>query len=253
MVGTSKGYNMIHDDTDMSVILPGRIVSYYPANQTADITISAEKIFSNTEGKEQLSTRQMLVGVPVHTPYGGGWSLTFPIKTGDTCLIVFSQIGYDHWFYQDKDLGGTVESMPVPPLKRKFSEDDGFAMVGFNTIPRKIQSYHATHSQWRNDIADQVISLNDDKSITITSPVSVTINAPDVNVNCETADITASTKTTIDTPLTEITGNLLMVNGNFTMTNGIFTGQGVNFNNHIHSQGSDSNGDAEVDTGSPHN
>lgn len=237
---------MIHDDTDMSIILPGRIVSYYPTTQTADITISAEKVFSNIQGKEQLSTRQKLIGVPVHTPYGGGWSLTFPIKTGDTCLIMFSQVGYDHWLYEDKDTAGTISHMPVPTLKRKFSEDDGFAMVGFNTIPRKIASYHATHSQWRNEAATQVISLNSDSSIDITTPNNITIN-------CQNATVNASTKVKIDSPLTEITGDLIMPNGDLTMTNGTLTGQGVNFNNHIHSQGADSNGDSEVDTNGPHN
>jgi len=235
------------DNDKASILYPGRIVTYYPENQTADIKISAEKVYSNFDGKNKQTERQILKGVPVHTPYGGGWSLTFPIKTGDTCLIAFSQIGYDHWFYNDKDAGGTIIKQPVPHLMRHFSEDDGFAMVGFNTLPRKIQSYHATHSQWRNNVADQVISLNDDKSITITSPVSVTINSPktivnsaDVDVNCSTADITASSKVTLDTPLTEITGNLLMTTGNFTMTSGTFSGQGVNFNTHVHSQGNDS-------------
>jgi len=234
------------DNDDMSIILPGRIVTYYPTDQTADIQISAERIFSNIDSLLQQTDRQLLLDVPVHTPYGGGWSVTFPIKTGDTCLLCFSQIGYDHWLYKDLDRGGTVERQPVPHLKRQFSEDDGFAMVGFNTKPRAIQSYHPTHSQWRDEDASQVISLNDDETITITSPVALTINAPSVVVNCETTVINASTSVTMDTPLVTFTGDFDVPNGTYTLT-------GIDMNNHIHSQGNDGNGDAEVDTTGPHN
>ena len=222
------------DDDDMSIIYPARIVNYYPATQTADIKISAERVRSSVNQLLKIEGRQLIEDVPVHTPYGGGWSMTFPIKTGDTCLICFSQIGYDHWFIQDRDTGGTIATQPVPHLRRQFSEDDGFAMVGFNTKPRAIQSYHPTHSQWRDEDASQVISLNDNETITITSPVSLTVNAPSVVINCDTADINASTNVTIDSPLTKITGDLEMIDGDFTMTNGVFTDQGISYIDHRH-------------------
>jgi len=226
----------INNDS-FSILYPGRIVNYYPDSQTADITISAERIFSDTVEKLQQVDRQMLIGIPVHTAYGGGWSITFPIKTGDTCLIAFSQIGYDHWLYEDKDTGGTVSKQPVPHLRRQFSEDDGFAIVGFNTIPRKIQSYSSSNSQWRNDDTSQIISLNEDGSIDITSPNNVTITGSNISIVADNVTITASTQITLDSPETLVTGNL--------------TVGGISMNTHTHSQGNDSNGDAEVDTSGP--
>ena len=230
---------------DYSIIFPARIVKYYVDKQRADIQISAERVYASSEVKNGLATRTVLENVPVHTPSGGGWSMTMPIKTGDTCIILFSQIGYDHWLYEDKDKAGKIAGDPMPYLKRKFSVNDGFAIVGFNTFPRAIQSYHETHSQWRNEDAQQVISLNDDTSIAIDSPIKVTINAPIVEVNAPIVEINAPTKVTIDTPLAEFTGNLTMAFGTFSLG-------GVNMNDHIHSQDSDSGGDSEVDTGGPH-
>lgn len=210
-----------------SKLLPGRIVTYYPENQTADIKISAERIFNDTTALLQLTEREVLLGVPVHTPYGGGWSVTFPIKPGDTCLLAFSQIGYDHWLYQDKDTGGTVAKQPVPHLRRQFSEDDGFAMVGFNTIPRAIQGYSNSHSQWRNADVSQIISLNDDGTIEVTSPITVTIDAPQTII---TGHLTVNGN--INT-----TGTYDNSEGSMTITGDVIAGSGirdVSLLNHTH-------------------
>lgn len=217
---------------DISMILPGRIVTYYPNTQTADIQISAERVFSNIDGKEQVGIRQELKGVMVQTPYGGGWSITFPIGEGDSCIVMFSQIGFDHWMYEDKDTGGSIANQPVPHLKRQFSEDDGVAMVGFNTLPRAIQGYHPLHSQWRNEDVTQLISLNQDGSITVSSQVDVTINAPEITLN-------GGSVVNINTPTTNISGDL-NVGGSLVTTN-----TGVTMNGHVH------DGDSGGTTGVP--
>ena len=196
------------DNQKMSIILPARIVEFFPTTQTATIQISIETVFSYANSISDSKARKPLEGVPVHTVSGGGWAMTMPIKEGDTCLMYFSQQGYDHWLYEDKDEAGLLANLPKPWLRRQFSDDDGLALVGFNTLPRAIQNFSANHSQWRNEDAAQVISLNEDTSIEITSPVKLTINAPSVEVNCETADINASTKTTVTCPDSEFTGNV---------------------------------------------
>lgn len=198
------------------ITMPARIVSFDKDKQTATIQLSAEKLFGNAEVKSTAQLRKPLLNVPVHTVSGGGWSLTMPIKEGNTCIMWFSQVGYDHWLYENKDTAGTLAGLPKPWLRRKFSKDDGFALVGMNPIPSAVKNFTDDGSQWRNEDAVQNIHLKDDLSIEINSPVSVTINAPAVFVNCETADINASTATTINSPATTITGTL-DVQGSVTM------------------------------------
>ena len=225
-----------------SINLPARIITYYPENQTADIQICAERIASDAENDSEVVVREPLLEVPVHTPSGGGWAMTMPIKAGDTCILFFSQIGYDHWLYEDKDTAGTLAKLPKPWLQRKFSEDDGYALVGLNTLPRAIQSYSAVDSQWRNSDATQIIDLREDLSIVITSPVSITINAPECIVNAPSTtvnsdtttvnatvqadvvapitNITSSTSVTLTTPMTTMTGNCAVL-GALAVTGGI--------------------------------
>lgn len=216
-----------------SIIFPARIVTYDAATQTAEILVCAERITNNSNKSNVIEKRKSIKGVPVHTPSGGGWALTFPIKPGEPCLIMFSQVGYDHWFYEDKDEAGEFASLPQPWLMRQFNEDDGFAFVGLNNLKRTVPSYDAANSQWRGvDPTKQVISLNDDTSIEITSNISVTINAPSVEVNCATAAVNATASVdvvtpvvTIDAPVTNMTG-VLNVSG-VTTTGGIVVAGGA--------------------------
>ncbi len=198
---------MMVDNQKYSIILPARIVEYFAETQTATVQISAEQISNNAGTNQGTVIRKPIEDVPVHTPSGGGWAMTMPIKAGNTCIMFFSQIGYDHWLYEDKDTAGKIAGLPKPWLKRQFHEDDGYALVGLNTLPRAIKDYSATDSQWRNEDATQIISLNEDLSIRIDSPVSVTINAPVVVANCDSATVNASDSVTVETDVATVNAN----------------------------------------------
>ncbi len=170
------------DDEQYCIILPGRIVQYFSATQTATVKICAELVFSSSTKIGGLTKRVDLEDVPVHTPSGGGWAMTMPISAGDTCLLFFTQVGYDHWFTNDKDGTRLIAGLPDPSFMRKFSEDDGLALVGFNTLPRAIQNYSTNGSQWRNTDTTQNIHLKDDLSIEINSTTEVKITAPTITL-----------------------------------------------------------------------
>ena len=204
---------------------PGRVVEYFPATQTATVKVSNSRTYDTSTTDDEQVEPVLLYDVPVFTAGGGGWHMTFPIKAGDPCLLSFSEFGYDHWLLDNEDSAGIMaDGDPQHWTERRFSLDDGFAQVGWNNLPTAIQGYHATHSQWRNAVADQIISLNEDTSITITSPISVTVNAPAVTVIGSTVDFNTSTKITMTCPSVEITGTL-DVGGDITgAANGTFTG-----------------------------
>lgn len=234
---------------DYNFIIHGRILEYFPETQTATVKISGERLFSSTSDTRTRTPRTKIENVPVHTPSGGGWALTFPIKPNDTCLLLFSQQGYDHWLWEDLDEGGSFKGNPVFWLERKFSLKDGFAHVGYNTIPRKISDYSKENSEWRGeDSSLQVIRLKPDTSIEIESSVSVTVIAPVVNVESTTTNITATAACNITSPITNVSG-ILNVGGALNVT-GLTTGAGtmatpaimINgkpYSGHVHMHGQD--------------
>jgi len=207
--------------------LPGRIVEYFPDTQTATVKICVEKTYGDTEVEASKVTREDLRDVPVHTPGGGGWHVTFPIKEGDTCQLTFSQIGYDYWLFNDKDESGTLSGLPKPHLYRQFSEEDGYALVGYNTLPRAVQDYSEVHSQWRNEDASQKISLNEDLSI-------------DIKAGTTTINITKDGTIAIAAPLVTVTGDLT-VDGTITSNTSVVSPSmvtgGKELTNHNHPAG----------------
>ena len=193
---------MINDD-QMLFNLPGRIVEFFPEDQTATVKICVEKTFSNADVETATMTRGLLHDVPVHTAQGGGWAITFPIAPGDTCDLFFSQIGYDYWLFNDKDSSGTLAGLPKPHLKRSFSEEDGYALVGFNPLPRAIQDFSAASSQWRNVDKEQMISLEDDLSIIIKSGTTTIVLTKDGDITMNT-----STAMTVTAPSSTFNGSM---------------------------------------------
>lgn len=202
---------------DYSIIVPGRIVEYFPADQTASIQLSVSRISSSatTVGKQKKNA--VLLDVPVHTASGGGYAMTFPIKVGDTCLLLFSQYGYDHWLHLDQDQEGELFGRPAPWTGRKFSVRDGLALVGFNTLPRAVQAYDPAHSQWRNIDAGQLISLDDSGDIRVLTPSELDFDAA-------TWDVNISASAALDIPETVWTGNILVIGNETTVGNHTTTG-----------------------------
>jgi hypothetical protein len=216
---------------DYFINMPGRVVEFFPDTQTATIRICAERIYSSSTEIESSITRGLLEGVPVHVLSGGGWSVTMPITVGDSCVLFFSQVGYDHWLYEDKDVAGTQGGQPMYWLNRKFDIQDGYALVGLNTIPRAIQGYSATASQWRNVDSTQMISLNSDGTIDVISDSLVKVTSP-------TVEVISTTEVLITTPKATFSGEVIVA-GNITcaadiVATGEVTGKGVELSTHTH-------------------
>jgi hypothetical protein len=222
---------------DFNIVVPGRIVEYFPLNQTATILISGERLYDSATELGALAERAHLLDVPVHTASGGGYAITMPIKPGDTCVVMFSQFGYDHWLFNDEDLGGKYAGAAAPWLKRKFSEKDGFAIVGLNTIPRAITDYNPTDAEFRNSDLTQFLALRESGDINIVGPNNFSVDVPDTVV-INTADTTITSEFTVD-------GHANITNGlnmNGTVIDNIQVGGGssaatVDYVNLVHSGG----------------
>lgn len=66
----------------------------------------------------------VIPNVPVWFPRGGGASITWPVKPGDGCLLVFSERSLDEW------KGGGGEFTPDDPRRNGLS--DAIAFVGLS-------------------------------------------------------------------------------------------------------------------------
>lgn len=183
---------LVQDNAKAAVTnaLPGVIRSFDPETVTCDvdIAITARMTKAGTMGEDfqyESVHYPILNDLPVVFPRGGGVTLTFPIKEGDECLIVFSSRSIDFWWQN----GGVQERADG----RVLDLSDAFVIPGPQSQAQKISGISTSAAQLRTDDGSAFIEVAAGGAITITSP-QITINGP-VQVNgsiTSTGDQTAN-------------------------------------------------------------
>lgn len=115
----------------LHVSAPGIIQEYDPESRTATIQLAIREKWSIL-GRTLDITPPLLLDVPVYFPGGGGFTLAFPVRAGDECLVVFADSCIDAWHQS----GGVQNQMET----RRHSLSDGFAFVGFQSKPRAVST-----------------------------------------------------------------------------------------------------------------
>lgn len=213
---------------DLHTAMPGIIISFDSVNQLASVQPAIKRVFKAIDGEKEILTPTdlpLLINVPVQFPRGGGFSMTFPISPGDECLLTFVERSIDKWH----KFGGVQEA----GAKRFHALSDATALVGLSSEPNKIPNFDPLNTEIKKDDGSVSIKWNSNGSMDIFA-------ISDVNINTGgDARITATTNIEFNAPNVAITSTNLTHNG-------------INIGStHYHSQGNDSNGDAEVDTDGP--
>lgn len=99
--------------------IPCIIQSYDAAKGTVECQPAIrEKIINQNENIEYLNL-PLLINVPVAFPSNNEYSVTFPLKTGDECLVFFSDLSIDN-FWEKGDVQNPIED-------RRHDLSDGIA------------------------------------------------------------------------------------------------------------------------------
>lgn len=180
---------------------PGIVKGVDLVKQTVSVQLAIIGKIVDETGKSKWENISILTDVPIVWPRAGGFALTFPVKVGDECLVVFGERCIDSWWQS----GGVQK----PIDDRQHDLSDAFAILGPTSQPRKLANVQANAVELRTESRSDYISLkNGSLDINIVGAV---------NVKCGSADVEAQT-TTITCPSNTI-------NGPLTVT-GLITGQG---------------------------
>jgi hypothetical protein len=130
---------------DLHSCMPGRIVSFNSAKQTAVVQPCIKSIFVTKKPGQNAVVSQLnlplCVDVPIQFPGGGGFFLTFPVMAGDECLLQFSERAIEFWFQN----GG----IQLPSDYRLHDLSDAIATVGLNSQPNSIPNFNAAACELR--------------------------------------------------------------------------------------------------------
>lgn len=206
---------------DMWTALPGIIQSFNGEAVTAVVQPAITGVVLQPDGSNQAVKLPLLLDCPVVFPRGGGCTLTFPVKPGDECLVIFASRCIDAWWQS----GG----VQVPMEMRMHDLSDGFVLVGPMSQPNKINNISAESVQLRSDDGAAFFEINPSShDIAITTSGNISISGKSIVMQADSV--------TIDTPITTISGGLQ--SGGSKGTGAEFRGDviadGISLKNHIH-------------------
>jgi len=218
---------------NMFTSIPARIIgSPNLAEQRVDVEILINRVTTDDLPR----SHPILLNVPLVFQGSNTSQFSFPVNTGDTVLLVFSQRSIDRF-----KLG--AKTAHVPTDFRKYSRNDAMALPGLFTFadavnnPSKRSLSHSTDDA----VMTHNIGTGEECEVRLKASGDIVVNAPgnNVTVNCDTstvnadtssevntasATINASSDTTINSPETTVTGNML-IQGHLTFVSGM-TGSG---------------------------
>lgn len=159
---------------NLHTCLPAEIISYDFTTQKALVQPLLNKVWAsgsnstptNGQSANMLSTPMpVLDNVPVVFPRSGGAGLTFPVNSGDTCLLVFCERSLDLWL----TVGGQVN----PDDNRKFDLSDAIAIMGI--FPFNESSTAENNNDVLLTYADSKIRIKQNGAILIETASTVAI------------------------------------------------------------------------------
>lgn len=180
------------------VATPGIIQSFDPESCTCTVQPAIMGKSDDGQGNVRSKPLPLLVDVPVIFPRGGGCTLTFPVKAGDECLLIFADRCIDFWWQS----GGVQE----PVDTRMHDLSDAFAIPGPMSQTRKISGISTSAAQLRTDDGAAFVEVAAGHAITLQTPGRLTATA---------------------TGGAEITAPEIVLNGNVTINGNLSQGMGA--------------------------
>lgn len=212
--------------------IPAIVTKYNPAANTVECQPTIKAVIQDKSGNYKAVTLPVLPDVPVVFPRGGGATLTFPIKAGDECLVVFSCRNIDSWWQS----GG----VQIPMDARQHDLSDGFALMGVMSQAKKIGGISTSTTQLRSDDGSTIIELDQGgKKVNIIAPSGVTIKT-DATVSIEASggvdikgDVRVKGNVEIEGNINTTGGGTMTSSGSINTTADV-TASGISLINHVH-------------------
>ncbi|HCD4503727.1 TPA: hypothetical protein NBQ95_001713 [Enterobacter kobei] len=155
------------------VALPGIVQSFDSGAVTAVVQPAIRSVETDNDGNRVTKNYPLLVDVPVIFPRGGGCTLTFPVKAGDECLVIFADRCIDFWWQN----GGVQE----PVDDRVHDLSDAFCIVGPQSQAQKISGISTSAVELRSDDGGTKLSLNPSSgAIAGTAPGGFNLNGLEI-------------------------------------------------------------------------
>lgn len=178
--------------SEIRVALPAKVTSFDPIKQTISCIPTIRELVT-INGKSNYITLPELQDVPIQMPRAGNWIITFPIKVGDECMVIFQDLCIDGWWFR-----GDIQNWND---LRRHDLSDAIAIFSPWSQPNTIPNYSTQNLEIRSLDGSTKISFGT-QGVIMDLPQGYIINGNgvingDLNVNgniTSTGTITGQTE-----------------------------------------------------------
>lgn len=214
---------------DLHTCLPAIIMSYDAETRTVAAQPTIQRVFTDGEGMSGAYNLPPCVDVPVIFPGGGGFEITFPVKEGDECLLIFAERCIDSWF--------TSGEINVPADYRQHDLSDAIAIVGLKSMPNALPTADAGMNI--GSAKNKIAISDDDVSVSVNNSKRVIISDDDINLSLTDDESTSEFQLTKTEMSANVNGALMFLNNEKFITSvplhcpNVITDK-IDVNNHLH-------------------
>ena len=143
----------------VNTCIPGVVDAFDPATQLVKV-VPAVQMRVVVDGREQFITLPPLVNAPLVFPFASvaGFALTLPVRSGDPCLILFSQRAIDNWLER-----GGVQPPEEGVGSRHHDLTDALVLMAPSPLPGVLGSWQTDAIELRNRARDARVTVRDDR------------------------------------------------------------------------------------------
>lgn len=159
----------------------------------AEQVISVKPVFQQEYRDGVVLDFPEILDVPVMFPSAGGGMLSFPIKVGETVLLVFSMRSLDNWKLRDTGAGAHL-----PTDNRHFDLTDAIAIPGLYTTkdnltpnPEDVELKYTDSSIRLTKDGDVIVATEGALTVTTAKDITITCDG-DVNLKAGVVNVAAS-------------------------------------------------------------
>lgn len=162
---------------DLRCASPGIITSFNSTEQTVTVQLAIKelvRIIQNENTYQKTVEVPELKDVPIIIPRAGEYSITFPVKVGDECLVIFGDTCIDSWWKRGCPLQTTGKYQTQEPASlRRHDLSDGFAILGCWSQPNVISDYSTDSLEIRTDDGNTKIKVKDGEVTIISDSINL--------------------------------------------------------------------------------
>ena len=145
-----------------------------------------------------------ITNIPLAITKGGGLKITYPIKTGENCTLLFSQRSIDNFLIEGGIQRPFDTDAPATTTLRCMDMTDAMCFPGVITNKEAIANYATDAIEIRNESGTTKVSVKENSLLLKQESASVELTGGNIVMSAATIDITGTTAINITSPATTI-------------------------------------------------